>query len=453
MKYYNNEEKILQRIPFYQCLDVLWLSVIFTLPFDASPLVPVDGVIRPLSLYFIVLYYLIIKFCYYKISKFELRSIFLLVFLNVFTLFLALYKYDNLNGFYKFFLGSFVLLMIITVTYDYIKRKLVYCSVDELWHKTTKIFVISSVLPLIVGVIQVFGKYSSHEIYSNYATLFFVYKTTSRIQFVSGEPAWAAIYFNILISLVYFYLRHRTLKWALILIYFSALLFTGSSFGILTLLLGALLYQLMYKRLNLAKLLYFFLVTIIIGASVYSFIPAYTKSRLTNIYKIFDQSDSEAIMNYAKKDESFFLRIFNPAIAIQTLPKTFFMGTGGEYYYHYYPSIVLENYQFAKEFDQVKPILNGEVRTTPKNIYAKFVSEFGIFGLIFLSIFLLTIIKVVKSNLRKGENGGLAFLMCIILASFMNMDSYHYPLLMVPFFTIIFSNKIDHERKKYERGF
>lgn len=262
---------------------------------------------------------------------------------------------------------------------------------------------------------------SGKGVYSNFVALFSWRVTPERVQLLSGEPAWATRFlltFIALLPLANFERKKLTILYSISAI---LLLATGSTLGLICVLI-----YFSFTYFNRKYLKYYIAGAAIVVLSapvVYNNLNPYTQGRI-NVLMQLESSDLETIAVEAGSG-SVMARLGNPVLAAYMGKDNILMGVGGGYYsFHHYD--YLEKY-FPKAL-QIKNVY--ETGITAKNLFARIFAETGLFGICLL-IYALTWVyfrRVRHDNLLRG-----VFIAMILLT--LNFDTlFHiYPLLLFTF--------------------
>ncbi len=405
---------------------ILWVLIIFLLPFDSSPFAP-GGVIRPLSIYPALAYFLLYFKLPFKIKRTSLHGTIAVIGLIVYTLFTNIIFFHTIMGFLKFLYNVLFISIYGFIIWDYLNVFTKENSISQFWKDLTRLWVFASIFPCFMGLMQlIFINFLDRGIIDSITSLL-VYKTTGRIQLTFGEQTFSVIYLLLSIVLVYSFFPKRLSKYFILLIYAFLFLASASTYGFMVVVISLIVYVVVFRVKAFFKMVFFGAITVLILVSIFQYLPEYTQNRLLTIQEIF--KNYEVFLQVASNDDSIFLRIVNPFIAIVSLKYTYFVGTGGDSFGYIYPEILLEKFSYVANNPQIKPIVEGEIRTTPKNMYAKLLAEFGIVIGGYMLYRISTFIKRIKGHIP------FELITVLILALWLQFDAYFYPIfifLIVP---------------------
>ncbi|MCH7409689.1 hypothetical protein MM239_09810 [Belliella sp. DSM 111904] len=409
----------------------IWFSFILCLPFDSFPFAP-GGVIKPLCIYPALLYFFFFfkpKFIL-KINTFQTLIFVLLLILQSF--FVSAFIIEDLIGSWKFLYNLLLIFLFVFFVTDY------YNSLDEknrseIWKKFSNYFLISSYIPILLGLIQLFFPFVGLGSVSKSISLLFVSKITQRIQLTSSEPAYASVYLLSVIIIGYYFStgKYRVIYKRLLPFLILLFLAVGSTFGLLTVVIIPVLFVFLFRKRAIVKMMLLIGIVLVIFYSLFGLMPEYTQNRLLAIISIL--KDSSIFIKLIAIDDSIFLRIINPYIGYLIFKESYFLGVGGENSYYLFPYFIQNDYPQVVNNVQIHPIVIGEIRTSPKNLYTKILAEFGLFFGTYILYFGVKLSKSLKGNV------GLQIVFCMFLAFSLQLDSYSFPLFLTILVLLFFS--------------
>ena len=417
----------------------LFCLFFISLTFDSFPFGFLNSVYKPLTIIPIILIFLLsFKKSFFFISK---KLVYLFIFLILTSFFNSVFinKYD---GFLKF---TFEIVFIISAVHclNFTTRNL---SLNDL--KRILAYLSSKIVNLLifVGFIQFFGRFNNffNQI-SYYLNSIFIYRhDESRIQFFSGEPSMGVrvLIFFLIVS----YISDKKKSFLQLILAFSLIVLSGSTFGILFLVILAIVYfflsstnrtKFFFK--SLFFVLIFFLLFNIFVLYAIDLMPNYTQNKFQILISIYENFTFEGILKIASIDGSFFLRVFNPIIGFQVFAENPIIGVGGENFKYYYVDLIQKNYPFALNFPTVNEVYQNSSQITPKSMISKIMSEFGLIGLIII----IYSYKKILNYLKKDRK--LIILGSFIVAMSINYDGYIYLPMIFFFFLLKKYYKINNE--------
>lgn len=420
-------------------IEELFKWFLITLPFDSFPF-PINFVYRPLVIIPILLITLFFSKNHLMVPK---------------NIFLALIAISIISLFNSFFLGEYtglkkfifqIILIIITIhSINVVFTRVATERIIEITKKSVRL--VLSML-VIIGTLQLIGRFfNPFQLLEKLNSLFAYRFDSSRIQFFSGEPSMGVrmvlLYICLAITLNDFKANKMKII-ALILL----ILLSGSTFGILFLLLMILIYLLLSRGKNLifTKEFGYFIVFLLAFSLLYpyliSILPQYARNKISYIPQILSELSLDKILLIASNDGSFFLRLFNPIIAFNVFMDNWILGVGGENFQYHYMNVIQTNYSFAESFETIQKVKDGSISITPKSLVLRIAAEFGLLGVIFLIIYYYNLIKT------KSFPWIRTFLIVVVL----NYDSYIYiPLIFLLVF-FFFLKSIDGSLKNSENN-
>lgn len=343
---------------------------------------------------------------------------FLIALFITFTLIYSFYKglfiYHDFKGFYNYS----VQLVIAIILYKSFNCYFESLS-DSYYIETFADCFIKYSLPIIlIGILEII-LLPFKNLYSSIMSVF-SWRFTDRLQLVSGEPAWASRFILSFISFIPLANFKRHKKDYLLIISLLILLFTGSTLGIICVLVYFITAYVTKKNILYCCLIILF--GLLVTPIIYNNLNDYTKSRIELLSKL-DSSDVETLAVNAGSG-SVMARLGNPVLAVSMGNDNFLLGVGGGYYYinHYkYMNRVFPNALFIKNI--------YETGTTPKNLFARIYAETGIIG---ISIVILALIWLYNNKIHNNLLRGIYITMILLT---LNFDSlFHiYPLLLFCF--------------------
>ena len=122
-----------------------------------------------------------------------------------------------------------------------------------------------------------------------------------------------------------------------------------------------------------------------------------------------------------KADNSFFIRVFFPAIGFLEFAQHPIFGVGGGFYYRDFAGLLLKHFSDGLAFTEVSDLVfNRPEMATSRNLLAKVFAEEGLVGAILLIGFMATVLRSAGAN----PYAKFAFALCVSLV--MNFDSYSF---------------------------
>ena len=280
-----------------------------------------------------------------------------------------------------------------------------------------KSVLVAFILPIAAGFLQLMDALFVHSGFSRAFTGLFsekVYK--GRIQMLSGEPSWAAIHM-LSGGLLMVFLHKRGYRWQLQLAIGTAVLMvlSFSAYAYSVLLTALLIYVLVTKK-NRGKMM------LLLGAcvAVVAFVVPFLLEAL-HVSGYFTDRFQFNFSHMAKADNSFFIRVYFPAIGFLEFAQHPVFGVGGGFYYRDFADLLLKHFSDGLAFSEVSDLVfNRPEMATSRNLLAKVFAEEGLVGAILLIGFMATVLRSAGAN----PYAKFAFALCVALV--MNFDSYSF---------------------------
>lgn len=422
-------------------LDNLFYTSIFLFPIDSFPLFPTGNVYRPISVFFLIFYVFVWLFFSKKVflKSHDIIVIALSLFFFIQSLFTSYFIFDSFEHIPKTIITLILCCVILFTTNDYFYRHRFKIPLN----KIIKVLKASFLLCCIIGFIQLMGIIGViPNSFQSFVTKLFSYRSVGRMQMVSGEPS---MMFRHLLLFLAFFLGVKTMKNRKLYITLVSffIIFSGSTYGYVLLVLCFSIYILLFRFSILLKpmLIFSVIITIFILTVLYSyFLDQYTVNKIDLVISVFSNPDT--ITNYLKRDGSFFQRLINPLIGFQSTIDFYGLGTGLDTYRYVYPRYILEDYPYALNHSSVRSAVEGTNYITPKSLYSKLISELGVLPFF---LYLLFFIKMWVLILRKKYNNKLLvqfiFILCLVYG--INTDTIIYVNLLFLIYILYYLLKFD----------
>ena len=369
---------------------LLYTSILL-LPFEAS-IIGIGGVFRPLLFYpALILFLSDLVFRRVSIAK---------DFVWIATLYAvcSFYGFIIALDFSVLLKNSYVLVTLIVYLY--------------LWQELLKkvnigllanLVLISSFIPVIIGFLQFFLDYTPFND-------FILYKNTDRIQLTFAEQNFSVVYLIFSYHIAKYSTFPKTFLSVLRFAYIALLIVSFSSLGYSLI----IFYFLWYFKPNIRHIIYLlFVVLLMFSIGVEN---PYLAGRIRRLYSFVD---NESFMSVLLLDDSIFLRLGNPIIAMDLFRNNWLYGVGVNNFHLYFYEYIMENIPEAMNLGQVKFIIENRVGITPKSFIPNILVSGGLlFGLPLLW-------NIVKSKWRSKE-----FLFLFFLFG-LQIDALNYPLILL----------------------
>lgn len=422
------------------------LSFIFIV-FDSFPL-PIDFVYRPLSIFplAILAFFRLHALFYNRKVHVPKKIVYIFVAVLLISIYQSAINYENFSGLNKFLIE----LIILFIIYNGFMRGF-ELSVDKKGIKSNlrSSFKLVIYALIFMGITQLLLRvFNLIELGNNINSLFTYRYDASRIQFFSGEPSMGIRTIVFFISMYTFILEKKVPNLIVFIVVFLIFI-SGSTFGILFIILFGLFYLILKSSLktllrNLLVFLLFTTITYFIVPVFLDYLSPYAQNKINLVYRLISSLDSETFFLIAEKDGSFFLRVFNPIIGFFVFLNNPF-GVGGENFKFEYITTINEYFPFALNHSSVQKILFESSEITPKSLISKMLSEFGLFGIWIILFAFNRLRKIIK------DNSDLFPLFIFIFTLTINYGSYIYIPLIFTISLFYFINKKTDDLHNYNK--
>lgn len=369
---------------------LLYTSIIL-LPFEAS-IIGVGGVFKPL-LFYPALFLFLTDLVLNRISL-----------AKDFVWIISLYALSTLYGFiiapdFSILLKNiyvFVTVIIYLYLWQELLKKLDIGLIGDL-------VLLSSLIPVILGFSQFFLNYTPLKEY-------ILYKHTDRIQLTFAEQNFSVVYLIFSYHIAKYSTFSNTVILLIRLTYIILLIVSFSTFGYFI----TFLYILRNSKVRMSQLIYLLVIVLImisIGAE-----NSYLTGRMTRLYSLVN---GNSLRSTLLLDDSIFLRLGNPLIALDLFSNNWLFGIGVNNFHLYFYEYIRENISEAMNLPQLRYIIENRVGITPKSFIPSILVSYGlVLGLPLLWF-------IVKSQSRSKE-----FLFLFLLFG-LQIDSLNYPLILL----------------------
>ncbi|MBM7563610.1 O-antigen ligase family protein [Paenibacillus sacheonensis] len=280
-----------------------------------------------------------------------------------------------------------------------------------------KSVLVAFVPPIAAGFLQLLDALVVHSGFSGAFTGLFsekVYK--GRIQMLSGEPSWAAIHMLSGGLLMLFLFKQGYRRQLPLLIGTAVLVVLSFSAYAYSVMLTALLIYVLITSKNRGKMLLVLGVCVLIVAVGVPFLL-----EALHVSGYFTDRFQFNFSHMVKADNSFFIRVFFPAIGFIEFAHHPIFGVGGGFYYKEFASLLLKHFSDGLAFKEVSDLVfNRPEMATSRNLLAKVFAEEGLIGAMLLIGFMGSVLRSAGAN----PYAKFAFALCVSLV--MNFDSYSF---------------------------
>lgn len=437
---------------YYQHLrpiDKLFLVAILLISVDGTPIIPIDTNHRPLSIIVILFYWVLqkVKFLKIRLSAIDIKLFFIFGALWIFTLLKGILSYQDLKGLYKFTMTGGLSFITISSSLCFFQDMLKQHNPKGTIQIIAYTFLLSLILPIAIGVIQFLGikEIIPYEI-ANKITLLFSYRPLglSRIQMLNTEPAHAATYTVLVLLFVFFYYKGPKLSYfSILLSIIFLLLIISSSAAFVILLLTISLYFLLCTHISfktLFQILFIGSLLLISGLFFLNYFSnEYTLSQIANLISIISDLSMDNVNSIIALNFSIYDRIFTPILGFLSLKSSYFLGMGGESFFYNYLGLIDQYFPaVSNNTIIIQTYVDEGQRATPKFLFSKIASEFGIIALVLFSSFIVRTFK--KLILLKNNNEYLKGLCAIfIFAILSTVNTSYFNITFIIIITLCYS--------------
>lgn len=354
-----------------------------------------------------------------KVQRKYLFLIHFLFFLILYSFYKGCYVYGDLKGAINFFVQIFLTIILLFSFNLYFKD--LYAKQGVHYKEVFSDLFIKANLPVLyIGLAEML-LIRFPSVYQKIILLFSHRVSLDRIQLISGEPSWASRLLLALIAFVPLTSFDRIKKIRLYLLILLLLFATGSTLGIICVLLY---FAITFLRRRYLKYLIMGLIALcVLSPIAFDLLDEYTQNRIIFLLSL---KDNDLVTTAVEAGSgSIIARIGNPLLGVYMGLDNFFLGVGGGYYYFFYDSYLTKYFPEALDIPNIDVVGNSA-----KNLLSRAFAEFGFLGgaiLIFLIIYLFSRIKRLDIRIR-------GVFVCMLLLT-INFDSlFHiYPLLIYVF--------------------
>jgi hypothetical protein len=415
------------------------ILALITLPIDAFiGLFP--STYRPLSIVFLMFAF-IVQFTR-LIDELKLNTIIFIIkrygFLIVFILFSLIVSYYRtvqfdlpLGGFVNSLL-TFAIGSMTFISFDLFFRLLKEYNIEfELWISSLFTFVAWIYTPLVLwGFVEVFIFFRLLPLELKQGIVqFFARKSYIRVQWLSGEPSWAAmqILFSIPFLAYQSILNHRykLIVWLAVIL----LILSFSIQGLFSMIIAGCLAVIFLRPKWIVKI-----VLLLIGVLILSLVVYYMASIL--FPSMYFLNRIQKAMNVASLgdliyvDGSVAIRILYPYSAL-ILAKIYpWIGVGVGNFRYFFPSVVKFRLPRLHRYQEVKSNIS-RLNANPKNLYTRLIGETGLIGSFMFTWFIVDCVKPAFKS-RSQHREWVILIMIVVFSNMLQFDSFAYvPLWLV----------------------
>ncbi|WP_143896839.1 hypothetical protein [Tepidimonas sediminis] len=291
-------------------------------------------------------------------------------------------------------------------------------GVDVMIKGVSLLILISGVLPLCVGLVQVGLNLAGLNEVNVVLTSLFSYRVDEgRVQLISGEPSWAARYLLFLLAFSFVFRGGWLYAYRVVVV--CLIYFTGSFLGYLSF-LAIVAICLFQSGLRIR----IFLKWVPLGVGVFLIggfgIGEYTIKRASEIIELLSAMSLDNIFELAAVSASWMGRVINPFVAVE-LGFTHPLGIGFGAFKFWLPGVLRD---YGVDYLYNDDYLLGAA-STPKSLLPMIWAEYGILVFAILLIYYIKLVLAIKNHFVKY------LLYCVPVFTLL-FDSVLYYGLLVP---------------------
>ncbi len=407
---------------------------LFFLPVDSFPFWPISNQYRPISFVFILLVFLSYMTSL-KITKNGLLCYFCTLFFCVYSM-VMYYAFQGdvvLSSLLKFFVVSMLACIIFEGFHRHSNTMVSVSGLDVYLDCVTKVLMRAHLFLIPLFLIQLTARlgFGFDEV-ARYSTRLLSYRfVEGRVQLASGEASM--MFRSFLLSSIFVFSFCVGGKRALFLVYFLfAIILSNSTYSLVLLIVFVLFYIVVFWEFKFRRTAMVLVTCVFLSglALLYSNVSGeYAGGKIGIVVDLVSEPHNFFSLIAASGDGSAFQRLVNPFISFIILKDTLFLGGGAESYHLFYPAVIFEWFPYASSFESVSSVVSGESYITPKSLFSKVASDFGLLGL-FLFCGLLVYLRVriarVSGLLDVRRYMCLKLLFTYVVVCSLNQDSYMY---------------------------
>jgi hypothetical protein len=376
------------------------LAAVFFIPFDSFTLFPLSSTYRPVSMLIVPIGFLIIFRGGY-LKNLELIPIILAILMIVHAIIMSAIFFGEYDHLVKVAITTILMGIGLIVFMRFHDNY--HLLKEEHLQRLTNIFAYSLAFMLAIGMMQFATRVGLFPyVLSKKITLLFSYRSTGRLQMVSGEPSMMFRNLLLIWPFIYHFYKGPLRKAFLYLIVFF-LLVSGSTYGymILFILLGTHLMLFNYTTKNALFAVAGLLVLVSFLFYAYStFLDDYTKRKLEKV--VFVLTDPVNVARVLSSDSSIFQRTMNPIIGFLSGGYSYFLGLGLDNYRYIYVDYINEYFPYALKYKAVDKVVQGTQYITPKSFYARVYTELGVVPFLLFVGFMILLWRRVHNIKKRG---------------------------------------------------
>ena len=429
----------------------LFILAILVMSIDGFPYIPVNNDNRPLSIIILLIYWFMMKIQEPKFFKFEIIIFSCFFILWLFTLSKSIYTYHDYKGLTKFTITGFFAYITISSCLIFYKSIIEKKSIERLIHIITYCIILSSFVPICVGVIQFLAlKNILPLVIAEKITNFFSYRPLlDRIQMLNSEASHASNYLILVLFFLHsFVINNERFKRKTLTIVFFVLVLISSTVGYATFGITVFLYWLLCVKKNIPKIIIYTMPLLLSIGLFYGlreyFLTEYTIEKF-KIISDLASLDFDIIIPIVSVDFSTYDRIFSPILGFLSLQDTYYLGTGGESFFYHYEIFLNEYFPFALNNEVLKSHLDDGAILAIKFLPAKIAGEFGLIPFLAFCYLFTSLFKKLRYLKRETKNSIYDGFSLLLIYAFISTwacsyFNFNFIMMMTLIYTVVHHN-------------
>jgi hypothetical protein len=432
MKHYSEIPSLWKRWSTFVIYASIVLSLI-ALPIDAFVgLFPTTY--RPLSIIFLLIAFvfqslLLIDEHRWTMPWFVLKRYGILIAFIVVSLIVSYWRTRQfnlpldgfLNGLFTLGLGG-----ITFVSYDLFFRMLNQTMVSfETWISSLLSLIAWIYAPLVIfGLIEVliFFQWLPIELKEG-VVVFFARKAYPRVQWLSGEPSWAAMQMIFSMPFLLYNAQKSTFFKVISALSVVLLVLSFSMQGLFTFIIVGFIAVVVLRPKWIFKMLIAFV--ILLGVALAFYVLASTiYPRAHFLTRIRRAMNISSLLDLVYLDGSVAVRLLYPWIGLVMFRRFPLFGVGVGNYRYFFPNIVRLRFPRLLRVSEVSSNIQ-RLNSNPKNIFTRVLGEGGLVGAILFSMFVFKSIKTAFLSISPHKDWILLILI-VVFSNMLQFDSYAY---------------------------
>lgn len=326
-----------------------------------------------------------------------------------------------LNGLFTLGLGG-----ITFVSYDLFFRMLNESNVSfERWISSLLSFIAWIYAPLVIfGLIEVliFLQWLPLELKEG-IVIFFSRKAYTRVQWLSGEPSWAAMQMIFSMPFLLYKAQKSTLFKVITGLSVVLLVLSFSMQGLITFIIAGFIAVVVLKPKWIFKMMLALGILLVVSLVLYYLASAiYPRAYfLTRIRRALNVS---SLIDLVYVDGSVAVRLLYPWIGLVMFRRFPLFGVGVGNFRYFFPNIVRLRFPRLLRVSEASSNIQ-RLNANPKNIFTRVLGEGGLVGAILFFMFVFKSIQTTIVSISPHKDW-ILFIMIVVFSNMLQFDSYAY---------------------------